>query len=96
MIIETPYKATDAVTIKTTSGEEIIARFVDEDANTITITKPMALMMAQNGPGLGPFCFTVNPDVKLKLNKSGILFVAKSDEEMGKQYIQSTSGIQMI
>lgn len=96
MIIETPYKATDAVTLKLNSGEELIARFVEEDTNTITITKPMALMMAQNGPGLGPFCFTVGPDAKLKLNKSGILFVHKSDAEMGKQYIESTSGIQMI
>lgn len=96
MIINTPYKATDAITLKLTSSEEIIARFVEEDADTITITKPMALMMAQNGPGLGPFTFTVNPDAKLKLNKSGILFVHKSDEEMGKQYIESTTGITIV
>jgi hypothetical protein len=96
MIIETSYKATDAVTIKLTSGEELIARFVEEDTNTITIIKPMALMMAQNGPGLGPFCFTVNPDSKLKLNKHGILFVVKSDPEMGKQYIESTTGITLV
>lgn len=93
MIIETPYKATDAVTIKTISGEEIIARFVEEDDKTITIVKPMALVMAQNGPGLGPYTFTVNPDTKIKLNKAGILFVIKSDPEMGKQYIESTTGI---
>jgi len=93
MIIETPYKKSDAITLKLTSSEEIIARFVEEDATTITVTKPMALMMAQNGPGLGPFTFTVSPDVNLKLNKSGILFVHKSDEEMAKQYIESTTGI---
>lgn len=93
MIIDTPYKATDAVTIKLTSGEEVIGRFVEEDSSSITIVKPMALMMAQHGPGLGPFCFTVSPDSKLKLNKNGILFVAKSDPEMGKQYISSTTGI---
>jgi hypothetical protein len=93
MIIETPYKKSDAITLKLTSSEEIIARFVEEDATTITVTKPMALMMAQNGPGLGPFTFTVSPDVNLKLNKSAILFVHKSDEEMAKQYIESTTGI---
>jgi len=96
MIIQTPYKATDAVTLKLTSSEEIIARFVEEDADTITVTKPMALMMGQSGPGLGPFTFTVSPDAKLKLNKSAVLFVHKSDEEMGKQYIESTSGISMV
>ena len=93
MIIETQYTATDAVTIKTISGEEVIARFVEEDKDTITVVKPMALVMAQQGPGLGPYTFTVNPDSKLKINKAGILFVTKSDPEMGKQYIESTTGI---
>ena len=93
MIIETGYTASDAVTIKTISGEEVIARFVEEDKDTITVVKPMALVMAQQGPGLGPYTFTVNPDSKLKINKAGILFVVKSDPEMGKQYIESTTGI---
>jgi hypothetical protein len=93
MIIETQYTASDAVTIKTISGEEVIARFVEEDKDTITVVKPMALVMAQQGPGLGPYTFTVNPDSKLKINKAGILFVTKSDPEMGKQYIESTTGI---
>jgi hypothetical protein len=93
MLIQTPYTTADAITLKLNSSEEIIARYVEEDANTITVTKPMALMMGQNGPGLGPFCFTVNPDAHLKLNKSLILFITKSDPEMGRQYIQSTTGI---
>ena len=96
MLIQAPYKATDAVTLKLTSSEEVIARFVEEDDTSITVEKPMALMMAQNGPGLGPFTFTVNPDAQLKLNKTGILFVTKSDPEMAKQYIESTSGIAMV
>ncbi len=93
MIIETQYKATDAITIKTISGEEMICRFVEEDKDTITVVKPMALVMAQQGPGLGPYTFTVGTDTKITLNKRGILFVAKSDPEMGKQYIESTTGI---
>jgi hypothetical protein len=44
MIIETPYKQNDTVTFKTTSGDEVIARFVEENDKTITVTKPMALM----------------------------------------------------
>jgi hypothetical protein len=52
--------------------------------------------MTQNGPGLGPWTFTVNPDSKIKLFRSGITFVAKSDSEMAKQYVQATSNIQMV
>ena len=93
MIIETPYKQHDTITVRTTAGEEIVTRFVEEDSNSITVTKPMALQATQQGIGLGPFCFTVSPDNKFKLNKDSILFVHKTDEEMGKQYVQSTTGI---
>ena len=93
MIIEAPYKAQDPITIRTSAGEEIVARFVEEDDKTITVNKPLALQATQQGIGLGPFAFTISPDAKVKLNKSAVLFVHKTDEEMGKQYVQSTTGI---
>jgi hypothetical protein len=93
MIIETPYKALDTITIRTTAGEELLARFVSEDDKILTIEKPMAVMVTQQGLGLGPFTFTVNPSSKLKLNKNTIVFVHKTDDEMAKQYVQNTSGI---
>jgi len=48
MIIETPYKANDTITLKSNAGEEIVARFVEEDANTITVQKPMAINRKSN------------------------------------------------
>ena len=95
MIIETPYKATDTVTIKTTGGEEIVSRFVEEDDKLITVEKPMAIMATQQGIGLGPFSFTINPDARVKINKSAVLVVHKTDAEMAKQYVSSTTGIQL-
>lgn len=95
MIIETPYKQNDTVTIKTAAGEEIVARFVEETETDITLQKPMAIMATQQGIGLGPFAFTISPDSKVRLNKNTILFVHKTDEEMAKQYVSSTTGIQM-
>lgn len=95
MIIETPYKTNDTITIKTTAGEEIVARFVEEDANAITVQKPMAIMATQQGIGLGPFAFTINPDSKVKLNKNSMIFVHKTDSEMAKQYVTSTTGVQL-
>lgn len=96
MIIEAPYKQNDTVTLKTTGGEEIVARFVEEDTNTITVNKPMAIMATGQGIGLGPFAFTINPDSKVKINKHSLVFVHKTDGEMAKQYVSSTSGIQMV
>jgi len=96
MIIETPYKATDTITIKTTAGEEVVARFVEEDDKSVTVEKPMAIMATAQGIGLGPFSFTINPDAKLKINKSAVLVIHKTDSEMAKQYVSSTSGITMV
>lgn len=96
MIIETPYKATDTITIRTTAGEELLARFIEENDKNITVEKPMAVMVTQQGLGLGPFTFTVNPDSKLKLNKDTIVFIHKTDSEMAKQYVSNTSNIQMV
>ena len=95
MIIETPYKQNDTVTIKTTGGEEIVARFVEEDNNTITVQKPMAIMATGQGVGLGPFAITITPDSKIKLNKHSMVFVHKTDKEMASQYVSSTTGIKM-
>lgn len=93
MIIEQPFKANDTVTIKTTSSDEIVARFVEQDADSITIQKPLALMATQQGIGLGPFAFTVEPDAKIKLNKNTVMFMAKTEPQMASQYMSSTSGI---
>jgi len=95
MIIETPYKQNDTITLKTTGGEEIVARFVEEDSNTITVQKPMAIMATGQGIGLGPFAFTISPDSKVKLNKHSLIFVHKTDTEMASQYVQSTTGVHL-
>jgi hypothetical protein len=95
MIIETPYKQNDTITMKTTGGEEIVARFIEEDTNTITVQKPMAIMATGQGIGLGPFAFTLNPEAKVKINRHSLVFVHKTDGEMAKQYIGSTTGIQL-
>jgi len=93
MIIETPYKIGDTITCKTVAGEEIIARLEDEKGTKLKVSKPMALTANQQGLGMVPFCFTVNPETNIELNMNTLVFVAKTDEEMAKQYIQSTTGI---
>lgn len=94
MIINTPYKANDAITLKLMGGDEVVARFVEEDQNTITVQKPLALVASQQGMALAPYAFTIDLDAKLKLNKNTIVFVHKTQSDMAKQYMASTSGIQ--
>jgi hypothetical protein len=96
MIIEKPLSAGDTITIKTTAGEEIVARLVELKTNSYVVSKPLAVMATQQGIGLGPLAFTVNPETKIEINTHAVLFVAKTDSEMAKQYVSSTSGLQLV
>jgi hypothetical protein len=95
MIIEAPYKIGDTVSMKLSSGEEIIARLSSENDKSYTLSKPMMLAATQQGIGLAPFMFSVTPDTKITLNKTLVITVAKTMKEMADQYIQGTTGLQI-
>ena len=95
MLIEAPYKVGDTVSLKLSSGEEIVARLDEEDATYFTVKKPMVLIAQPEGLGLAPFMFSVSPDSKFKLRASSVSCVSKTQEEISKQYVQTTTGIAM-
>ena len=95
MIIKKPIESQSTITIKTTGGDEIVARFIEEDNTTITIKKPLALMVTQQGIGLGPYVFTADVDENIVINKSAIVFFTKTDKEMATQSMSSTTGLAM-
>jgi len=96
MIIETPYKAGDTVSLKLSSGEEIVARLDEETATKFVLKKPMVLIAQAEGLGLAPFMFSVNPDAKFTISAGSVSCIAKTQEEIAKQYTAQTSGIQMV
>ena len=96
MLIETPYKNGDTVSLKLTSGEELVARLEEETDNYYTLKKPMVLIAGQEGLGLAPYMFSVNPNNKFMLRVNSVSCVSKTQEEIAKQYTQQTTGIQMV
>jgi hypothetical protein len=93
MIIETPYKTGDTVSFKLSSGEELVARLDAESATSYTLKKPMCLIAQQQGLGLAPFMFGVNPEGKFILQAHAVSCVAKTEADIAKQYLATTSGI---
>ncbi len=97
MLLEkSSFTENDTVTIKLVSGEEIIGKFISDDDKIVTLEKPLMLAMSQKGIGMAPVLMTVNPDTKLKFNKTAIVVMAHSDDEIGKQYTFQTTGIQPV
>lgn len=93
MLIETPYKVGETVSIKLTSGEEVVARLEEEKDESFILHKPLMVTATQQGLGLAPFMFTIGPDAKVKIDHNKVVCLVKTQDEMSKQYIQSTTGI---
>lgn len=96
MLISKGVSVGEVITLKLTSGEEIVAKLVEEGDLYYKLSKPMVIGMGQKGPGLMPYLFTVHPDKDIKLNKNTITVVEETDADFAKQFLQSTSGIALV
>ena len=95
MLIDKGVVEGGVVTFKLTSGEELVAKLVEDGAAHYKLSRPMVIGMGQQGPGLMPYLFTVHPDKDVKLNKSVVAMAEATDEQFAKQFLQSTTGIQL-
>jgi small nuclear ribonucleoprotein (snRNP)-like protein len=93
MLIETPYKIGDTVSLKLSSGEEIVGRLDAEDETYYTLRKPMVLIAQPEGLGLAPYMYSVSPDSKFMLRTNSVSCLSKTQEEISKQYTKTTTGI---
>jgi len=93
MLIEAPYKDGDTISLKLSSGEEVVGKLVSETPDKVILSKPLMLANTPQGVGLAPFMFTVNPDSKITFNAANIITIVKTMDTMSKQYIESTTGI---
>jgi uncharacterized alpha/beta hydrolase family protein len=96
MLIDKGVSAGEVVTLKLTSGEELVARLDEETPTHYKLTKPMVIGMGQNGPGLMPYLFTVSQDKMVPLLKSTVTVAVSSDKIFADQYIQSTTNIKLV
>jgi hypothetical protein len=96
MLIDRGVSAGEVITLKLTSGEELVAKLVEEQESYYKLTRPMVIGMGQQGPGLMPYLFTVHPDKEIKLNKSAIVIAEATDKQFADQFVQSTTGIKLV
>ena len=85
MLIEVPYKIGDTVSLKLSSGEEIVARLKEEDATKFVLNKPMVLIAQAEGLGLAPYMFSVSPDAKFSILATSVSCIAKTQDEIASE-----------
>ena len=96
MLIDKGVTAGEVITLKLTSGEELVAKLEEETATYYKLSKPMVIGMGQKGPGLMPYLFTVNPDKEVKLLKTTVTVCEATDKQFADQFIESTTGIKLV
>lgn len=96
MLIDKGVSEGEVITIKLTSGEEIVAKLVQDGAAYYKLSRPMVIGMGAQGPGLMPYLFTVHPDKEVKLNKNVVAMAEATDKSFADQFVQSTTGIKLI
>ena len=93
MLIDKGATEGEVVTFKLTSGEELVAKLISETDAHYKLGRPMVIAMGQQGPGLMPYLFTVNPNKEIKLRKTTVTVCEATDKTFADQFIQSTTGI---
>ena len=93
MLIDKGVAEGEVITLKLTSGEEIVAKLVEDSAAYYKLKNPQVIGMGPKGPGLMPYLFTVNPDKEIKLLKTTVTVAEATDKSFADQFIQSTTGI---
>ena len=83
----------EVITLKLTSGEELIAKLVEETDTYYKLSRIQVIGMGPKGPGLMPYLFTVSPDADVKLSKITVTVAEATDEAFAKQFLESTTGI---
>lgn len=92
MLIDKGFSAGDVVSLKLVNGDEIIARFENETADEIKISRPLAITIGAQGLGMMPWMFLGEKDA-VTLKRNHIFVMMTSKKEAADQYMQGTTGI---
>lgn len=96
MLVDAGFKANDVVSFKLSTGEEVISRFDTQTDTQYKIKNPMVILAGPQGLGMQPFMFSVDSDNAFPLNMSIVVCAMPTQDELAKQYISQTSGIQLV
>ena len=90
------YNKDDIVSFKLVNGDEIVAKFIEEQSDKFIIAKPTTVIPSQQGIGLVQSLFTSDLSKHIEIAKSHIMLHAATIKEMENHYIQTTTGIQPV
>lgn len=95
MLIDKGISSGVVVTLKLSSGEEIVGKLVEETDTFYKLSKPLILSMNQQGLGMVPFTFTGNPDKDYIIHRNSVIAITTTVKDFADQYIKGTTGLEL-
>jgi len=93
MLKENSFKENDIIVFRLIGGDEVIAKYVSENDDTMTVKKPLVLGMTQNGLGMQQYVIMGNMESPFRINKSAVITTQIANQGAQDNYIQGTTGI---
>lgn len=95
-------KATDIVSFRLNSGENLVAKIVefDETKDFFIVTKPIVANPINNGDGFGlyfsPFAPAIDEEMNFQIAKANLMFrPLPPRDEIKASYIKMTTGLEI-
>ena len=95
MLIQKGYQAGDVVCFKLV-GEEVVAKIVEETADSYVLSKPCTVVPSQQGIGLMQSLISADINTNITLNKSHVVMHSTVITDIENHYIRTTTGIQPV
>lgn len=102
MLEPKPIAPGEIVTVKLSSGEEIIGKLCSNSSTTVVISKPLTMTLIQvpGQPGQGavafvPFMLGINENSEVHLNKQCVIAMAVAQHAAASGYMKNTTGLEM-
>lgn len=84
------------VSMKLTSGDEVVGKVAGQTADGLTISKPVILAASRDGLQMVPFMMTASPDGDFLFKAHNIMCVATTADQVADAYLESTTGIKPV
>jgi len=97
MLVISNFKKGDVMTIKCSTGEEVVARFDADTGSELKVIKPTVLTInPQDGKAmLIPWLMSIdtNNSDPVIIGKSQVVAITRTQKQLADGYMQSTTGI---
>jgi hypothetical protein len=81
---------------KLVNGDEVVARIVESDDSSYTITSPATVMPSNQGIALMQSLFSMKDGEKIRLSRNHVMMFCEVDPRMRDHYIKTVTGIQTV